>query len=155
MDDRDHCIEVMVKLEAAFNEGNPEYVLKAIRDEQSLVLRLHAVTMLAEIGDERAIAPLSDVLLNDPDQLVRHEAAFSLGQIGLTGGCSALERALKTDSDAIVRHEAAAALGSVGNSHSKNALDEASIDENEVVRNSAQVSIFYLDFLNTAKKIRD
>lgn len=153
MDDRDHCLEVMTGLGVAFDEGNLEYIIKTIQDEQSLVLRLHAVCLLAEIGDERAIAPLSDVLLNDPDPLVRHESAFSLGQIGLTGGCSALEMALKTDSDAIVRHEAAAALGSVGNRHSKNALAEASNDEDEIVRNSAQASIFYLDFLNDSKKI--
>ena len=33
--------------------------------------------LLADIAGEKAVEPIGDVLLNDVDHLVRHEAAFS------------------------------------------------------------------------------
>ena len=96
-----------------------------------------------------AVPTLSDVVLNDPDPLVRHEAGFTLGQMGLASGVHALEEAVKHDKEAIVRHETAAALGSIGNQSARGTLEAALMDEDELVRNSAAASLFNLKFLRT------
>jgi deoxyhypusine monooxygenase len=122
------------------------------------VLRVHAVCILAEVGGEKSVPALADVLFYDPDPLVRHEAAFSLGQIGLSAGNEALGRAVKTDPDPIVRHEAAAALGSIGSADSEGVLTKALSDEDEMVRNSAKASLFNIKFLrkySTGSTARD
>ncbi len=136
-------------MEEEFQRENEDFFVDVINVEPSLVLRVHAVTILAELGGEKGIVALSDVLLNDPDPLVRHEAAFSMGQIGLTSANIALERAVLTDHDPVVRHESAAALGSIGSQSSTSTLTKALEDKDEIVRNSAKASLFNLKFLAT------
>jgi HEAT repeat protein len=149
VDDKKHCLEVMGRMEEEFKKGNEAFFVEVIREEPSLVLRVHAVTILADLGGEAAIPALSDVLLHDPDPLVRHEAAFTMGQIGLTSGVRALEAAVMKDKDPIVRHESAAALGSIGSQSAKPTLESALKDDDELVRNSAAASLFNLEFLET------
>src|SRR2546422_10886499 len=140
-------MKVMEKMEDAYEKKDEAYFVKVLKTEPSLVLRVHAVCILAEVGGENSIETLADVLLHDADPLVRHEAAFSLGQMGLSGANGPLERAVMTDPEAIVRHEAAAALGSIGNPSTEKVLRVALEDEDEIVRNSARTSLFNLDFL--------
>lgn len=147
IDDERHCLEVMARMEEEFQRKNEAFFIKVIREEPSLVLRVHAVTILAELGAEEGVAALSDVLLNDPDPLVRHEAAFSMGQIGLSSANAALEKAVLTDRDAVVRHESAAALGSIGSQSCVPTLTKALDDKDEIVQNSAKASLFNLRFL--------
>ena len=142
-----HCMKVMEKMEEAYQKRDEAYFVKVLNTESSLVLRVHAVCILAEVGGENSTETLADVLLHDADPLVRHEAAFSLGQIGLSKANGPLERAVMTDPEAIVRHEAAAALGSIGNPSAKKVLRLALEDRDEIVRNSARTSLFNLDFL--------
>lgn len=149
IDDEKHCLEVMRQMEDEFQKKNENFFVKVIREEPSLVLRLHAVTILAELGGEKGVEALSDVLLNDPDPLVRHEAAFSMGQIGLSSADVALEKAVLTDRDPVVRHESAAALGSIGSHSCVATLTKALDDKDEIVRNSAKASLFNLKFLET------
>jgi deoxyhypusine monooxygenase len=111
------------------------------------VLRVHAVCILAEVGGEKCIPTLADVLFHDPDPLVRHEAAFSLGQIGLSAAIEALETAVLSDPDPIVRHESAAALGSIGSPSAESTLSKALLDKDEIVSNSARASLFNIEFL--------
>jgi HEAT repeat protein len=139
----------MRRMEEEFQKGDEGFFIKVMEEEPSLVLRVHAVTILADLGTEAAIPTLSKVLLNDPDPLVRHEAAFTMGQIGLTSGVRALEAAVRKDKDPIVRHESAAALGSIGSQSAKATLQSALRDEDELVRNSAAASLFNLEFLET------
>ncbi len=147
MKDEAHCMDVMRGMEDAFHLRDEKFCIKVIRNEPSLVVRVHAVCILAEIGGAKSTPVLSDVLLHDPDPLVRHEAAFSLGQIGLSRANRALERAVMTDEDPIVRHEAAAALGSIGNASAERILRLALNDKAAIVRNSAKTSLFNLEFL--------
>jgi HEAT repeat protein len=149
VDDKPHCLEVMRRMEEEFKNGNENFFVHVIKEEPSLVLRVHAVTILADLGGEAAIPALSDVLLHDPDPLVRHEAAFTLGQIGLTSAVQALESATLNDKDPIVRHESAAALGSIGSQLARSTLESALADKDELVRNSAAASLFNLEFLGT------
>ena len=147
VDDEAHAMEVMKGMEEAWDEKDESYLIKVLESEPSLVLRVHAVCILAEVGGTKSVPALSDVLLHDPDPLVRHEAAFSLGQIGLSEGNRALARAVIEDRDPIVRHESAAALGSVGSPDSEEVLAKAAADPDEMVRNSAKASLFNIRFL--------
>lgn len=147
VDDEAHCMDVMRGMEDAWGKKDESYIIEVLKREPSLVLRVHAVCILAEVGGEKSVPTLSDVLFHDPDPLVRHEAAFSLGQIGLSEGNKALAKAMKGDADPIVRHESAAALGSIGSAESEAALKDALSDSEEMVRNSARASLFNIEFL--------
>jgi len=147
VDDEIHAMEVMKEMEGAWEKKDESYFIQVLTTEPSLVLRVHAVCILAEVGGEECVAVLSDGLLHDPDPLVRHEAAFSLGQIGLAEGNKALAEAVLNDRDPIVRHESAAALGSVGSLDSEEVLTTALSDGDELVRNSAKASLFNIKFL--------
>jgi deoxyhypusine monooxygenase len=147
VDDEAHAMSIMKGMEDAFQRKDESYFVNVLQTEPSLVLRVHAVCILAEVGGEKSVPTLSDVLLHDPDPLVRHEAAFSLGQIGNPEGNVALAEAVIADEDPIVRHESAAALGSVGSAGSEDVLEEALADEDEMVRNSAKASLFNIRFL--------
>jgi HEAT repeat protein len=149
VDDEEHCMKVMMGMEAAWSKKDETFLIEVLKKEPSLVLRVHAVCILADVGGEESVPTLSDVLLHDTDPLVRHEAAFSLGQIGNAKGNEALSQAVVTDPDAIVRHEAAAALGSVGSSVSERVLRKALEDPDEMVRNSAKASLFNIEFLKS------
>ncbi len=147
VDDEAHAMKVMRGMEEAWERKEESYFVKVLQTEPSLVLRVHAVCILAEVGGEKSVPALADVLLHDPDPLVRHEAAFSLGQIGLSEGNIALAEAVINDKDPIVRHESAAALGSVGSADSEKVLTKALADSDEMVRNSAMASLFNIRFL--------
>lgn len=149
VDDKRHCLEVMRRMEEEFKKGDESFFIQVMQEEPSLVLRVHAVTILADLGSQAAIPTLTDVLLHDPDPLVRHEAAFTMGQIGLASAVPGLEEATLNDSDPIVRHESAAALGSIGSQSAKGALEKALKDRDELVSNSAAASLFNLEFLKT------
>lgn len=147
IDDEARCMKVMKGMEEAFAREDQSHFIEVLKREPSLVLRVHAVCILAEVGAEECIPTLADVLLNDPDTLVRHEAAFSLGQIGLSVANEALERAVLTDTDPVVRHESAAALGSIGSPSAEAVLRMALSDRDEIVSNSARASLFNIEFL--------
>ncbi len=139
--------QVMRKMEEAYEREKPSYFIKVLESRKPMVLRLHAVCALADIGDESAINALARVLKVDPDPLLRHEAAFSLGQLGLQPGIPHLIDAALNDPSDIVRHEAAAALGSIGNQSARHALMQASKDPSDLVSGSAKASLYNLDYL--------
>ena len=149
VDDEAKAMEVMKGMEEAWEAKDESYFIHVLKTEPSLVLRVHAVCILAEVGGEKSVPVLADVLLHDPDPLVRHEAAFSLGQMGLAEGNIALAKAVLGDRDPIVRHESAAALGSVGSAESEEVLMKALGDDDEMVRNSAKASLFNIRFLKS------
>jgi deoxyhypusine monooxygenase len=147
VDDEAHAMEMMKGMEEAWEKKDESYFIHVLQTEPSLVLRVHAVCILADVGGEKSVPQLADVLLHDPDPLVRHEAAFSLGQIGKSEGNIPLWDAVLNDRDPIVRHESAAALGSVGSADSEDVLTKALSDPDEMVRNSARASLFNIRFL--------
>ncbi len=149
VDDEAHCMEVMKGMEDAWTRRDESYFVNVLKTEPSLVLRVHAVCILAEVGGAGSIDALADVLHHDPDPLVRHEAAFSLGQIGLPDANAALAVAVRSDPDPIVRHESAAAMGSIGTPDAEIVLKEALSDKDEIVSNSARASLFNIKFLKT------
>ncbi|HLQ20840.1 MAG TPA: hypothetical protein VK127_00890, partial [Nitrososphaerales archaeon] len=54
-----HCMEVMKRMEEAYHRKDEAYFVKVMNTESSLVLRLHAVCILAEVGGENSITTLS------------------------------------------------------------------------------------------------
>lgn len=141
---------ILGDMEAKYEEKDVHFFNDVLKNEPSLVVRVHAVTVLSEIGDESSVPVLADVMKNDPSPLIRHECSFSLGQMGLKSAVPYLcESALK-DTSEIVRHESAAALGSIGDESARGALVKASKDPSDEVRGSAIASLFNLDFLKQA-----
>lgn len=154
--DRIRAFELLGKMEEEYEKKNADFFNKVLSEEVSLVVRVHAVTVLSEIGDDSSVPVLGDVMKNDPSSLIRHEAAFSLGQMGLRSSVPYLIDAALNDSSEIVRHESAAALGGIGDESARKALVKATNDPSEEVRGSALASLFNLDFLKySANKKQD
>ncbi len=150
--DRTQSFAVLAKMEVEYRRKNAEFFNNVLKTDPTLVVRVHAVTVLAEIGDETSVPVLADALKNDPSSLIRHECAFSLGQISHNSAVRHLIDAVLNDSSEIVRHESAAALGSIGDESAREALMKACNDESEEVMGSARASLFNLDFLNQSRE---
>lgn len=139
--------ETLEKMEWAFSKGDVDYFKNVLDNKPSILLRIHAVCMLADMKNETAIPPLSEALKEDPSPLVRHEAAFSMGQLEFKSAVPALLEAMAKDESVLVRHESAVALGSIGDEAARRGLIEALKDRDEDVRLSAEVALADLDFL--------
>jgi HEAT repeat protein len=145
--DLDSEYNILGEMEAKYEEKDASFFNEVLKREPSLVVRVHAVTVLSEIGDESSVPVLADVMKNDPSPLIRHECSFSLGQMGLKSAVPYLCESALHDPSEIVRHESAAALGSIGDESAREVLVKASRDPSDEVRGSALASLFNLDFL--------
>lgn len=141
-------IKLFEEMEKQFESKN-EWYFRGMLTHEDNVVRTRAVCILADIAGENAIKPIGQVLKDDDNALVRHEAAFSLGQLGYTSGIAALADAVRSDPSLFVRHEAAVALGVIGSEAARNTLDAALEDESEEVRESAVVALANLDYIKT------
>ena len=139
--------ETLEKMEWAFSKGDVNFFKTVLDRRPSLLLRIHAVCMLADMKNERAVPALCETLREDPSPLVRHEAAFSLGQLEFTSAVPALMEAMAKDESVLVRHESAVALGSIGDEAARPGLVARLQDSDEDVRLSAEVALADLDFL--------
>jgi len=135
------------KMEWAFSKGDIEFFGKVLAGKPSLLLRIHAVCMLADMNDERAVPSLCETLETDSSPLVRHEAAFALGQLEFKSAVPSLLKAMGNDESVLVRHESAVALGSIGDEEARAGLAKRLEDPDEDVRLSAEVALADLDFL--------
>jgi deoxyhypusine monooxygenase len=144
-------IKLFEEMEKQFENKNEQY-FKELLDHYDNVVRTRAVCILAGIGSENAVEPISKVLKYDKNPLVRHEAAFSLGQLGYRSGIPALADAVRSDPSFFVRHEAAVALGIIGSEEARRTLSEALKDESEEVRESAVVALANLDYIKATNR---
>ena len=151
---RARAFELLSQMEEEYEKRDPTFFNKILSEEPALVVRVHAVTVLSEIGNEDSVPVLGDVMKHDPSSLIRHECAFSLGQMGLKSAVPYLIDAALNDPSEIVRHESAAALGAIGDEKARNSLVQASLDQSEEVRGSALASLFNLDYLKYASKLK-
>jgi len=145
----DEDIEILAQMDVEYRNNNVGYFVNLLNSNRSINIRVRSVCILADVGDETAVECLSQIMLTDPNHLVRHEAAFSLGQLGLSTGVSSLVNAMLNDENNLVRHEAASALGSIGDESARNALVNATNDHDEVVSQSAVIALVNLDYLLT------
>ena len=110
------------------------------------------VEVVVDMGGEDVVPHVANILKNDSNELVRHEAAFSLGQMCLRSGIKPLEDATRNDPSLFVRHEAAVALGVIGSQDEKETLQKALEDSSEQVRDSAVVALSNLKFMESLSK---
>ncbi|HZD13341.1 MAG TPA: HEAT repeat domain-containing protein [Candidatus Binatus sp.] len=140
--------ETLEKMEWAFSRKDVDHFRSVLDDRPSLFIRVHAVCMLADLKDERAVPPLARVLRDDSSPLIRHEAAFVLAQLGFKSAVVSLIEAMEKDESVLVRHESAVALGSIGDERARISLEKAVGDSDEDVRYSAEIALADLAFLS-------
>ena len=104
-------IELLKEMEKQFDEKNQQY-FKNLLTHHDVVIRTRCICILADIGGKDAIEHISQVLTNDKDALVRHEAAVALGVIGSEEARESLNKALK-DKNEEVRESAIIALANL------------------------------------------
>ena len=139
-------LRLFSEMEEKYEQKDAEYFVKLI-DHDDFVVRTRATCILVDFGGEDKVAYIAQVLKNDPNELVRHEAAFSLGQMGYSSGAAPLEEATKNDPSMFVRHEAAIALGVIGSPNAIDTLEKALDDPDGPVRESAVVALSNLQFM--------
>ena len=140
-------LELFSEMEKHYESKQVDFFVKLL-DHEDYVVRTRATCILVDIGGEDKIPFIAKVLKNDPNELVRHEAAFSLGQMCYQSGIPPLEDATKNDPSMFVRHEAAIALGVIGSQNSKKTLEKALNDPDEPVRDSAVVALSNIEFMD-------
>ncbi len=144
-------LELLSEMEERYEKKDKEYFVKLLNNED-FVIRCRAVCILVDMGGEDVVPYIATVLKKDPNELVRHEAAFSLGQMCLRRGIKPLENATKNDPSLFVRHEAAVALGVIGSQEARETLQKALSDSSEQVRDSAVVALSNLKFMESLCK---
>jgi len=144
-------LDLLTEMEECYEKKDAQYFVKLL-EHDDYVIRCRATCILVDIGGEDKVEHIATVLKNDPNELVRHEAAFSLGQMCYSSGILPLEDATKNDSSMFVRHEAAIALGVVGSKSARKTLEEALNDPDEPVRDSAVVALSNLEFMEKLSK---
>ena len=142
---------LLAEMEERYEKKDREYFVHLL-DHKDFVIRCRAVCILVDMGGEDVVPYVAKVLKNDPNELVRHEAAFSLGQMCLRSGIKPLQDATCNDPSLFVRHEAAVALGVIGSQEAKETLQKALQDSSEQVRDSAVVALSNLKFMESLSK---
>ena len=138
-------------MEKKYEEKDTEYFVSLL-NHSDYVVRTRATCILVDFGGEDKIRHIANVLKNDENELVRHEAAFSLGQMCYSGSVAALTDATLNDPSMFVRHEAAIALGVVGNKEAKESLEKALSDPAKPVVESAIVALSNIEFMEKLSK---
>ena len=105
-------------------------------------LRLVILKALYTIGDPKAVSTLAKALNNDRDQENRICAAKMLGKMRNSKAVLPLIEALK-DTDLRVREAAAFAIGNCVDSSSIPTLEKSLLDNNDVVRRTAENCLIY------------
>ena len=144
-------LALFAQMEDKYEKKDVDYFVNLITHED-YVVRTRATCILVDFGGEDKIPHIARVLKNDPNELVRHEAAFSLGQMGYRSAVPHLEDATKNDPSMFVRHEAAIALGVVGAKEAKHTLEEALNDPSIPVVESAIVALSNIQFMEKLSK---
>ncbi len=144
-------MKIFSEMEERYEKKDTDYFVKLL-DHDDFVLRTRATCILVDMGGEDKVPYIAKVLKNDPNELVRHEAAFSLGQMGYNSSIQPLENATKNDVSMFVRHEAAIALGVIGSQEAKETLELTLDDPDGSVRESAVVALSNLKFMKELSK---
>ncbi|HXV66132.1 MAG TPA: HEAT repeat domain-containing protein [Nitrosopumilaceae archaeon] len=144
-------LRLFSEMEEKYEAKDADYFVNLITHDD-FVIRTRATCILVDLGGEDKVEYVARVLKNDPNELVRHEAAFSLGQMGYSSGITHLEDATKNDPSMFVRHEAAIALGVIGSKEAIPTLTKALNDPDKPVVESAIVALSNIDFMDKLSK---
>ena len=141
-------MDLFSEMEAMYEKHNAEYFIPLLT-HKDYVIRTRATCILVDFGGEDKVSHIAKVLKDDPNELVRHEAAFSLGQMCYASGIAPLAESTRSDTSMFVRHEAAIALGVIGSKEAKDALKDALQDPDKPVVDSAVVALSNIEFMDT------
>lgn len=144
-------LQLFAEMEEKYEKKDTEYFVKLL-DHPDYVVRTRATCILVDFGGEDKVKHVAKVLKDDPNELVRHEAAFSLGQMCYSSGIGPLSDATLYDPSMFVRHEAAIALGVIGSKEAKQVLEKALKDPEVPVVESAVVALSNITFMEKLSK---
>ncbi|HEY6806407.1 MAG TPA: peptidylprolyl isomerase [Pyrinomonadaceae bacterium] len=102
----------LLKIVKAEDERRWDGNLRILLTSQNAAVRSRAALAAGRIGNEGALAELSNILANDKDQNVRAMAAFAIGEVESINGANALLNALASESSE-VRARAIEGLGKI------------------------------------------
>ena len=142
---------LFTEMESKYEQKDTDYFV-GLLVHPDYVVRTRATCILVDFGGEDKVKHIAQVLKDDENELVRHEAAFSLGQMCYSSSVSPLADATIHDSSMFVRHEAAIALGVVGSTDAKQALEVALDDPDKPVVESAVIALSNIQFMETLSK---
>jgi len=120
---RSSAAEVLGRLGPDASKVAGPALVAALDDVESFV-RSDAAKAINLLGYRPAARRIEELLENDPDAVVRADAAETLGTIGDAGSLSALEAGLDAPDEA-VRGYAASSLGLLGGPRAKEIVDRA------------------------------
>ncbi|MBI5859975.1 MAG: HEAT repeat domain-containing protein [Nitrosarchaeum sp.] len=144
-------LELFAEMEAKYEKKDTAYFVNLLT-HPDYVVRTRATCILVDFGGEDKVPHVAQVLKNDENELVRHEAAFSLGQMCLSICVPPLADATLHDPSMFVRHEAAIALGVIGSKEAKSVLEKALNDPELPVVESAVVALSNIEFMEKLSK---
>ncbi len=144
-------MNLFAEMEAKYEIQDTAFFIKLLT-HPDYVIRTRATCILVDFGGEDKVGHVAQVLKNDTNELVRHEAAFSLGQMFYSSGIPHLADATLNDSSMFVRHEAAIALGVIGSKKAKEILQQALNDKDKPVVDSAVVALSNIEFMEKLSK---
>lgn len=144
-------LDLFAEMEEKYEKKDTAYFVNLLT-HPDYVVRTRATCILVDFGGEDKVPHVAQVLKNDVNELVRHEAAFSLGQMCLSSCIPALADATLHDSSMFVRHEAAIALGVIGSKEAKAILEKALNDPDRPVVESAVVALSNIEFMEKLSK---
>ena len=147
----DDRMRTFAEMESRYEGRDTDYFV-AMLDHEDYVVRTRATCILVDFGGEDKVPHIARVLRDDPNELVRHEAAFSLGQMCYSSCVAPLADATLGDASMFVRHEAAIALGVIGSTESRKALEQALKDPDRPVVDSAIVALSNIEFMQNLSK---
>jgi PKD repeat protein len=127
-------------LATKFGIGDEFNVLVSASKDEVYSVRLNALDALKELDEERAVEPITSVLLSDEETTIRIHAAEALGQIGGEAVVEPLIEALG-DENSLVRANVAEALGKVGDERAVGPLTDLLNDDSESVRRNAEEAL--------------
>ncbi len=144
-------LDLFAEMEAKYEKQDAAYFVNLLT-HPDFVVRTRATCILVDFGGEDKVPHVAQVLKNDKNELVRHEAAFSLGQMCLSICIPPLADATLHDPSMFVRHEAAIALGVIGSKEAKAVLEKALNDPDTPVVESAVVALSNIEFMEKLSK---
>ena len=144
-------LDLFAEMEEKYEKQDTAYFVNLLT-HPDYVVRTRATCILVDFGGEDKVPHVAQVLKNDINELVRHEAAFSLGQMCLSSCIPALADATLHDPSMFVRHEAAIALGVIGSKEAKAVLEKALNDPDRPVVESAVIALSNIEFMEKLSK---
>ncbi len=144
-------LDLFAEMEEKYEKQDTAYFVNLLT-HPDYVVRTRATCILVDFGGEDKVSHVAQVLKNDVNELVRHEAAFSLGQMCLSSCIPALADATLHDPSMFVRHEAAIALGVIGSKEAKSILEKALNDPDRPVVESAVIALSNIEFMEKLSK---